>query len=55
MNKIIEKLGEIGIIPVVAIDDAVQTAPLGKALLDVICLVPKSHLEQLRQLMQSIA
>lgn len=34
MSEIVGKLGEIGIIPVVAIDDAADAAPLGKALLD---------------------
>ena len=34
MGKIVEKLGEIGIIPVVAIDDAAAAVPLGQALLD---------------------
>ena len=34
MNKIVQKLGEIGIIPVVAIDDAATAVPLGQALLD---------------------
>ena len=34
MGKIVEKIGEIGIIPVVAIDDAAAAVPLGQALLD---------------------
>jgi 2-dehydro-3-deoxyphosphogluconate aldolase/(4S)-4-hydroxy-2-oxoglutarate aldolase len=34
MNEIVEKLGQIGIIPVVAIDDAETAVPLGQALLD---------------------
>ncbi len=34
MSEIIKKLGEIGIIPVVAIDDAATAVPLGQALLD---------------------
>ena len=34
MDKITRQLGEIGIIPVVAIDNATQAVPLGKALLD---------------------
>jgi 2-dehydro-3-deoxyphosphogluconate aldolase/(4S)-4-hydroxy-2-oxoglutarate aldolase len=34
MNEIVQKLGEIGIIPVVAIDDADTAVPLGQALLD---------------------
>ncbi len=34
MNEIVQKLGEVGIIPVVAIDDADSAVPLGKALLD---------------------
>ena len=34
MNEIVKKLGEIGIIPVVAIDDADTAIPLGQALLD---------------------
>jgi 2-dehydro-3-deoxyphosphogluconate aldolase/(4S)-4-hydroxy-2-oxoglutarate aldolase len=34
MSEIVEKLGEIGIIPVVAIEDAASAAPLGQALLD---------------------
>ena len=34
MNEIIQKLGRIGIIPVIAIEDAAQAVPLGKALLD---------------------
>ena len=32
MDKIIEKLGNIGIVPVVVIDDASQAAPLAEAL-----------------------
>ena len=31
MNEIIKQLGEIGIIPVVAIEDAADAAPLGEA------------------------
>ncbi len=34
MNEIVEKLGQIGIIPVVAIDNAETAVSLGKALLD---------------------
>lgn len=34
MSKIIEKLGEFGIIPVIAIDDAETAVPLGQALLN---------------------
>ena len=34
MSEIVKKLGEIGIIPVVAIDDAATAVPLGQALLD---------------------
>jgi 2-dehydro-3-deoxyphosphogluconate aldolase/(4S)-4-hydroxy-2-oxoglutarate aldolase len=34
MNAIVQKLGKIGIIPVVAIDDADTAVPLGQALLD---------------------
>jgi 2-dehydro-3-deoxyphosphogluconate aldolase/(4S)-4-hydroxy-2-oxoglutarate aldolase len=34
MNDIVQKLGEIGIIPVVAIEDAAAAVPLGRALLD---------------------
>ena len=34
MKNIFKQLGEIGIIPVIAIDDAAQAIPLGKALLD---------------------
>jgi len=34
MKNIFKQLGEIGIIPVIAIDDAEQAIPLGKALLD---------------------
>lgn len=34
MNDIVQKLGEIGIIPVVAIDDAATAVPLGQALLN---------------------
>ncbi|MCO5185613.1 MAG: bifunctional 4-hydroxy-2-oxoglutarate aldolase/2-dehydro-3-deoxy-phosphogluconate aldolase [Anaerolineae bacterium] len=34
MNKITDQLGQIGIIPVVAIDDAASAEPLGRALLD---------------------
>ena len=34
MSEVIEKLGEIGIIPVVAIDDAETAVPLGQALLE---------------------
>ncbi|KAA3665289.1 MAG: bifunctional 4-hydroxy-2-oxoglutarate aldolase/2-dehydro-3-deoxy-phosphogluconate aldolase [Chloroflexi bacterium] len=34
MNKIVQMLGEIGIIPVVAIDDAETAVSLGQALLD---------------------
>ncbi len=34
MSKIVEQLGEIGIIPVVAIEDAATAVPLGQALLD---------------------
>ncbi len=34
MSEIIKKLGEIGIIPVVAIEDAATAVPLGQALLD---------------------
>lgn len=33
MNEIVEKLGQIGIIPVVAIEDAADAVPLGRALL----------------------
>jgi len=32
MHKILEQLGKFGVIPVVAIDDAVDAVPLGKAL-----------------------
>jgi len=34
MNEIIQKLGQIGIIPVIAIEDASSAVPLGQALLD---------------------
>jgi len=34
MSEIIEKLSEFGIIPVIAIDDAATTVPLGQALLN---------------------
>ena len=34
MNEIIKKLGEFGIIPVIAIDDATTAVPLGQALLN---------------------
>jgi 2-dehydro-3-deoxyphosphogluconate aldolase/(4S)-4-hydroxy-2-oxoglutarate aldolase len=34
MNDIVQKLGEIGIIPVVAIEDAATAVPLGQALRD---------------------
>ena len=34
MNDIVKRLGEIGVIPVVAIDDAKTAVPLGQALLD---------------------
>lgn len=34
MNNIMKRLGEFGIIPVVAIDDAEMAVPLGQALLD---------------------
>jgi 2-dehydro-3-deoxyphosphogluconate aldolase/(4S)-4-hydroxy-2-oxoglutarate aldolase len=34
MNDIVQKLGEVGIIPVVAIEDADTAVPLGQALLD---------------------
>ena len=34
MSNIVDKLGEIGIIPVVAIDEAASAIPLGQALLD---------------------
>lgn len=34
MNKITDQLGQIGIIPVVAIEDAASAEPLGRALLD---------------------
>ncbi len=34
MSEVIEKLGKIGIIPVVAIDDAETAVPLGQALLE---------------------
>lgn len=34
MNEVIQKLGQIGIIPVVAIEDAASAVPLGQALLD---------------------
>ena len=34
MNNILQKLGEIGIIPVVAIEDAATAVPLGRALRD---------------------
>jgi hypothetical protein len=33
VNETVHQLGEIGIIPVVAIDDAANAVPLGKALL----------------------
>jgi 2-dehydro-3-deoxyphosphogluconate aldolase/(4S)-4-hydroxy-2-oxoglutarate aldolase len=34
MSDVIERIGKLGIVPVVAIDDAAQAAPLGQALLD---------------------
>lgn len=34
MNEIMEKIGRIGIVPVVAIEDAADAVPLGQALLD---------------------
>ena len=34
MNEILERIGEIGIIPVVRIEKAVDALPLGRALLD---------------------
>lgn len=34
MNQVIEQLGTIGIIPVVALDDAASAVPLGQALLE---------------------
>ena len=33
MNEVLEKLGKIGIVPVIALDDAKDALPLGKALL----------------------
>jgi 2-dehydro-3-deoxyphosphogluconate aldolase/(4S)-4-hydroxy-2-oxoglutarate aldolase len=34
MNGVLERIGELGIVPVVAIDDAARAKPLGRALLD---------------------
>ena len=34
MNEVLKKLGEIGIIPVVVLDDAKDAAPLAKALME---------------------
>ena len=34
MNKVVEGLGKIGIVPVIALDDAKDAAPLAKALID---------------------
>ncbi len=34
MNKLLERLGEIGVIPVIALEDAKDAAPLGRALVD---------------------
>ena len=34
MNKILEKIGELGIVPVVKIEKAEDALPLGKALID---------------------
>lgn len=34
MNEIMEEIGRIGIVPVVAIDDAADAVPLGQALMD---------------------
>mgnify|MGYP002508832360 CR=1 FL=1 len=34
MNKVVEELGKIGIVPVIALDDAKDAEPLGKALLE---------------------
>jgi 2-dehydro-3-deoxyphosphogluconate aldolase/(4S)-4-hydroxy-2-oxoglutarate aldolase len=34
MSEILERIGDLGIVPVVAIDDAAQAGPLGRALLD---------------------
>ena len=34
MNKILEKIGELGIIPVVTIEKAEDALPLGKALIE---------------------
>ncbi|NCB63949.1 MAG: keto-hydroxyglutarate-aldolase/keto-deoxy-phosphogluconate aldolase, partial [Clostridia bacterium] len=32
MNEILERIGQIGVIPVIAIDDAAKAVPLAKAL-----------------------
>ena len=34
MNKVVEELGKIGIVPVIALDDAKDAEPLAKALID---------------------
>jgi 2-dehydro-3-deoxyphosphogluconate aldolase/(4S)-4-hydroxy-2-oxoglutarate aldolase len=34
MSDVLERIGELGIVPVVAIDDAAHAGPLGRALLD---------------------
>ena len=34
MNEVLKKLGEIGIIPVIVLDDAKDAAPLAKALME---------------------
>ena len=34
MNKILEKIGELGIVPVVEIEKAEDALPLGRALID---------------------